>query len=84
MTIEKKQAEILDADIDKMIETLREQRKTFKEVDRKSQEGDQVNVDFVGTLSTVKSLTAAKQRGTNLILGSKRMIPGFEEGLVGV
>jgi len=83
VTIEKKQAEILDTDIDKMIETLREQRKTYKEVDRKSQEGDQVNVDFVGTLDGEK-FDGGEAKGTNLILGSKRMIPGFEEGLVGV
>ena len=83
VTIEKKQAEILDTDIDKMIKTLREQRKTYKEVDRKSQQGDQVNVDFVGTLDGEK-FDGGKAKGTNLILGSKRMIPGFEEGLVGV
>jgi len=83
VTIEKKQAEILDTDIDKMIKTLREQRKTHKEVDRKSQEGDQVNVDFVGTLDGEK-FDGGEAKGTNLILGSKRMIPGFEEGLVGV
>jgi len=83
VTIEKKQADILDADIDKMIETLREQRKTFKEVDRKSQGGDQVNVDFVGSVDGEK-FDGGEAKGTNLILGSKRMIPGFEEGLVGV
>jgi len=83
VTIEKKQAEILDTDIDKMIKTLREQRKTYKEVDRKSQERDQVNVDFVGTLDGEK-FDGGEAKGTNLILGSKRMIPGFEEGLVGV
>ena len=83
LTIEKKQAEILDTDIDKMIKTLREQRKTYKEVDRKSQQGDQVNVDFVGTLDGEK-FDGGEAKGTNLILGSKRMIPGFEEGLVGV
>jgi len=83
VTIEKKQAEILDTDIDKMIKTLREQRKTYKEVDRKSQEGDQVNVDFVGTLDGEK-FDGGEAKGTNMILGSKRMIPGFEEGLVGV
>ena len=83
VTIEKKQAEILDTDIDKMIKTLREQRKTYKEVDRKSQQGDQVNVDFVGTLGGEK-FDGGEAKGTNLILGSKRMIPGFEEGLVGV
>ncbi len=81
VSIEKKQAEILDSDIDKMIETLREQRKTFKEVERKSKDGDQVNIDFVGTLEGEK-FDGGEAKGTNLVLGSKRMIPGFEEGLV--
>ena len=80
--IEKKKADITDADIDKMIETLREQRKSFKEIDRASQEGDQINIDFVGTIEGEK-FEGGEATGTNLVLGSKQMIPGFEDGLVG-
>jgi len=83
ITIEKKSAEIADADIDKMIETLREQRKTYKEVERASQDEDQVNLDFTGTIDG-EEFEGGKAKGTNLVLGSKRMIPGFEEGLVGL
>jgi len=83
ITIEKKSAEIADADIDKMIETLREQRKTYKEVERASQNEDQVNLDFTGTIDG-EEFEGGKAKGTNLVLGSKRMIPGFEEGLVGL
>jgi len=83
ITIEKKSAEIADADIDKMIETLREQRKTYKEVARASQDEDQVNLDFTGTIDG-EEFEGGKAKGTNLVLGSKRMIPGFEEGLVGL
>jgi len=83
ITIEKKSAEIADADIDKMIETLREQRKTYKEVERASQDEDQVNLDFTGTIDG-EEFEGGKAKGTNLVLGSKLMIPGFEEGLVGL
>lgn len=83
ITIEKRSAEITDKDIDKMIETLREQRKTFKEVDRPGQEGDQVNVDFTGTIEG-EAFEGGEAKGSNLVLGSKRMIPGFEEGLEGL
>jgi len=83
ITIEKKSAEIADADIDKMIETLREQRKMYKEVERASQDEDQVNLDFTGTIDG-EEFEGGKAKGTNLVLGSKRMIPGFEEGLVGL
>ena len=83
ITIEKKTADVTDADLDKMIETLREQRKTYSEVDRASQDGDKVNIDFSGTIDGEK-FDGAEATGTNLILGSGRMIPGFEEGLVGL
>ncbi len=81
--IEKKLADIKDEDIDKMIETLREQRKTYQGVERASQEGDQVNIDFTGTIGGEK-FEGGESKGTNLVLGSKRMIPGFEDGLVGL
>lgn len=81
--VEKKQAEITDADIDKMIETLREQRRTFQEAGRASKEGDQVNIDFTGSIDGEK-FQGGEAKGTNLVLGSKRMIPGFEEGLAGL
>jgi len=83
ITIEKKSAEITDADVDKMIETLREQRKTYDDVDRASQDGDRVNLDFTGTIDGEK-FDGGEAKGSNLILGSNRMIPGFEDGLVGL
>ena len=81
ISIDKKTADIKDADIDKMIATLQEQRRTFQKVDRASQDGDQLNIDFTGTVDGEK-FEGGQAKGSNLILGSKRMIPGFEEGLV--
>jgi trigger factor len=81
--IEKKTADITDADIDKMVETLREQRKTYAETDRASQNGNRVNIDFTGTIDGEK-FEGGEAKGSNLVLGSKRMIPGFEDGLVGL
>ena len=83
ISIERKTAEISDGDIDKMIETLREQRKTWEKVERPSKDGDQVNVDFSGTLDGEK-FDGGQAEGTDLILGSGRMIPDFEEGLEGL
>lgn len=82
ISIEKKNADITDADIDKMIETLREQRKSFVPVERASQDGDQLNIDFTGTIDG-EEFDGGQASGTNLVLGSNRMIPGFEDGLVG-
>ena len=78
--VERPVSKVGDADIDRMIETLREQGITWQEVDRASQEGDRLSIDYEGSLNG-EVLEAAKQEGANLVLGSGQMIPGFEDGL---
>jgi trigger factor len=83
----RKTAEITDADLDKMIETLRTQRQIFQDVDRAATNGDQLNIDFVGTFANGEKageeFSGGTAKGTKLVLGSGRMINGFESGLVG-
>ena len=79
--VEKKTADISEEDIDKMIETLRQQRLSYKETNRSARKKDQVNIDFEGTLDGEK-FEGGEAKGVNLVLGSNRMIPGFEEGLL--
>lgn len=80
ISVERPVAEITDADIDKMIETLREQRQSYKEVDRASLENDKVNVDFEGFIDG-EAFDGGKAEGADIVLGSGNMIAGFEEGL---
>lgn len=82
IAVERKTAEITDADIDTMIETLRKQRQTWQEASRAAQDGDQVTIDFTGTMDG-QEFQGGSAKGTKLVLGSKRMIEGFEAGLVG-
>lgn len=81
--ITRKKAEVTTEDVDKMIEVLREHQATWKEVDRAAQEGDQVNIDFVGTRDG-EEFEGGSAEGQDLVLGSGSMIPGFEDGLVGL
>lgn len=76
--------ELLDADLEALIERLREQRKTFNEVERPAIDGDRLKISFTGTLAGEQEPFPGGT-GTNfqLILGSGQMIPGFEAGLVG-
>jgi trigger factor len=78
---EKLVASVTDADVDTMIENLRQQRQTWEEVKRQAKNGDMVNIDFVGTVDG-EEFQGGSSKNTNLILGSNRMIPGFEKGLV--
>ncbi|MDO6745794.1 trigger factor [Gilvimarinus sp. 1_MG-2023] len=76
-------ADITDQDVDNMIEVLRTQAATWEEVDRAAKEGDQVNIDFTGTKDG-EEFDGGKASGHNLTLGSNSMIPGFEDGIVGM
>lgn len=83
MTVEKPVAEVGDEDVSKMIETLREQQSTWEEVDRVAAEGDQVNINYVGTKDG-EAFEGGTADNSPLELGSNRMIPGFEDGIAGM
>ena len=82
INVERLSAEVADADLDKMLEVLRKQNTRFEAVERAAQNDDQVNIDFVGKVDG-EVFAGGSAKGTPLVLGSGRMIPGFEEGLVG-
>lgn len=77
------EVKIEDADVDKMIETLREQHKEWKEVERAAKDGDQVIVDFEGFLGD-EAFEGGKASNAPVVIGQGGMIPGFEEQLTGV
>jgi trigger factor len=66
-----------------MIEVLRNQQASFDVAEKAAENGDQVNIDYVGTQKKVE-FPGGSAEGQDLILGSNSMIPGFEDGLVGV
>jgi trigger factor len=82
INIERLSAEVADADLDNMLEVLRKQNTRFEAVERAAQNDDQVNIDFVGKVDG-EVFAGGSAKGTQLVLGSGRMIPGFEDGLVG-
>ena len=82
IAVERLQAEVTDADVDNMLEILRKQNTRFEAVERAAESGDQLNIDFVGKVDG-EVFAGGSAQGTLLVLGSGRMIPGFEDGLVG-
>ena len=75
-------AEISEADIDQMIETLRKQKQSWEVCDRAAAAEDMANIDYVGRRDG-EDFEGGSAQGTNLVLGSERMIPGFESGIEG-
>ncbi len=70
-------------DMDDMILRLRRQKATWEEVDRKSDDGDKVVVDFSGTLKG-EEFEGGKGTEVPIVLGQGQMLPDFEKALFGV
>mgnify|MGYP002713080648 CR=1 FL=1 len=83
VSIDKATAEVTEADVDRMLDTLRKQATSWEEVDRPAEEGDRVTVDFRGTIDG-EEFDGNSGENVPVTIGGKRMIAGFEEGLVGV
>lgn len=81
--VAKPAAEVTEQDIDKMIENLRKQAGTWEVVERAAQDGDQVVIDYVGTKGG-EAFDGGSAENSPLTLGSGRMIPGFEDAIVGM
>lgn len=82
IAIERQQAEVADSDVDNMLDILRKQNTRFEAVDRAAKKDDQLNIDFVGKIDG-EAFAGGSATGTQLVLGSGRMIPGFEDALIG-
>ncbi len=82
MQIEKPECEISDADIDEMIQKLRERRPEWTPVERAAQAGDQVRVDFEGTIDG-EPFQGNKGENIDFEIGSGYMLPEFESGVEG-
>ncbi|WP_018143952.1 MULTISPECIES: trigger factor [unclassified Thioalkalivibrio] len=81
--IERPVAEVGDEDIDRVIDSLREQNKEWAEVKRKAKKGDRVTLDFVGSLNG-EEFEGGKAEDFQIELGAGRLIEGFEKQLTGV
>ncbi|GAB6070337.1 trigger factor [Thiomicrorhabdus hydrogeniphila] len=84
--VEITEAAVTDKDVDNMITRLREQRmawKPSKSGAKKAKIGEQVIIDFVGKIGG-EVFDGGSAQDVPLELGSGRMIPGFEDGIVGM
>lgn len=76
--------QVTDEEVDARI--AQEQKRVARSVeitDRAVQNGDQVNLDYSGTVDGVK-FSGGTAQGQSLVIGSGNFIPGFEEQMVGM
>ncbi len=80
--VEKPVVEVTDEDVDAMLDTLRKQQATWKETDAAAGAEDRATIDFTGSVDG-EEFEGGKASDFVLAMGQGRMIPGFEEGVVG-
>ena len=83
LAIQRPVASVEDADIDNMIETLRQQRRSWSVVDRAAQAGDLVNVENFAVVDGKRLPEEGVERGATVI-GSNMLLPAIEQALVGL
>jgi len=82
VSIEKPTAEIADADMDDMLETIRKQHIEWKDAERGTQKDDRATVDFKGTIDG-EVFEGGTGTDMQIEIGQGKMIAGFEDGIVG-
>jgi len=81
--VEQLEATMTAADEDETLKGLSDSAVDFKAVERQSQDGDQVIIDFKGSLNG-EVFEGGVAADFKLVLGKGSMIEGFEDGLQGV
>ncbi|MEO6091916.1 MAG: trigger factor [Novosphingobium sp.] len=84
LALEKLVVPVTEAEVDSALERLAGQQKRFKDAEEghAAENGDQLTVDFSGKLDGV-AFEGGTAENQSVELGSGRLIPGFEEQLVG-
>ena len=85
LKIDRPDADVTDADVEEMLKTLREQRRTWEEVERAAEDGDQVVIDFAAEGEEGRIPEEDYRRMAVVIGGSgfdelEKLVTGLEAG----
>ncbi len=83
LEVERKTSQINDADVEQMVENLQKQRQTWATSKAMAKKDMQVTFDFEGSIDG-ETFEGGSAQDFKLVLGSGRMIPGFEDGIEGM
>lgn len=83
LEIQRPVAQVEESDIDTMIETLRQQRRSWNVVERAAAEGDLVNVENFALVEGARFPAEGVERGATVV-GSQMLFPAIEQAVVGM
>jgi trigger factor len=82
LAVERPSAEVTEADIDAMVENMRQQRPVFTAVDRAARVGDRIRLDYQARIGG-KPIEGGDLSDVHVVVGSGQAMPELEEGLKG-
>ena len=80
--LEDRKIDVTDEEVNSYIDSVLKNASSATEVDRPAENGDTVNIDYVGKKDGV-AFDGGTASGYDLVLGSNSFIDGFEDGLIG-
>jgi trigger factor len=83
LKVKREVASISEADIDQMIENLRQQRRSWEETERAAQVGDLASFEFSAQIGELRVPEQNVERGA-AVLGSGNVLPEIDSALAGM
>jgi trigger factor len=81
--IERPLLDVNEAEVDRTIEIMRKQRVHYHSAERAAQAGDQVTIDFHGTIDGAE-FQGSSAKDQPAVLGEGRLLPDFESNVAGL
>ncbi len=82
LEVARREPAVDEEDVERQLEQARERLARLETVERPARRGDFVVIDYAGTIEG-EPIDGGEARGQLVELGAGRLVPGFEEGLVG-
>src|SRR5688500_16532399 len=82
LKIERPIVEVSEEEVEERLRRIGESAQTYEVVDRPAQDGDRVTLSYLGKLDG-EPFQGGADENAQIVIGSNRFIPGFEEQLVG-
>jgi trigger factor len=81
---EKKEVKADQKDVQKVIDSVLAEQRTYKPVDREAKKGDRMAIDFTATDESGAAIPELAAQAYDVLIGEAGLLPGFEEHLEGL
>jgi trigger factor len=84
LAIPKKESAVAEKDVERVLRSILREHETRSPVECAAAAGDAVRIDFTGRDDRGNTISGATATGYEITLGEGRLVPGFEDALLGL